>query len=59
MQVSRLTSSESLEECKKDLYLLNDYCHVAMFETHIHPAYVLKQYVVLRLKINHLTSRDM
>lgn len=59
LQVSRLTASESLEECKRDLYLLNDYCHIAMFETHIHPAYILKQYAVLRLKINHLTSRDM
>lgn len=59
LQISRLTSSESLEECKRDLNLLNDYCHIAMFETHIHPAYILKQYAALRLKIKHLTSRDM
>ncbi len=59
LKISRLASSESLEECKRDLYLLNDYCHVAMFENHIHPAYILKQYSALNLKINHLTSRDM
>ena len=59
LQISRLTSSESLEECKRDLFLLNDYCHIAMFETHIHPAYILKLYAGLRHKIVHLTSRDM
>ena len=59
LQVSRLTSSESLEECKRDLFLLNDYCHIAMFETHIHPAYILRLYAGIRHKIIHLTSRDM
>lgn len=59
LQLSRLVSSENLEECKRDLHLINDYCHMAMFQTHIHPAYILKLYTTIRMKINRLTGRDM
>ncbi len=59
LKVSRLLSGESIDECKRDLHLINDCCHMVMFQTHIHPSYILKLYASIRIKINRLTSRDM
>ncbi len=57
-QAAKLFSSESAEACRADLNYLNDCCHVALLESHIHPLYVLKLHDMLRIKINHLNSQD-
>ncbi len=55
---SRILASQNLSECKKNLSMLNGYCHVALLGTNIHPSHILKLFTSLRSKIDTLNNRD-
>jgi len=55
-QESNLISSRNMREYKLNLYMLNDYCHMALMQTSIHPFHILKQSNSVRAKIESMTS---
>lgn len=58
LRSSRILASQSLTDCKKNLNMLNGYCHVALLATNIHPSHILKLFNSLRNKIDILNNRD-
>ncbi len=58
LKSAQFLSSENIEVCKEDLKYLNNCCHMALLQSHIHPIYVLKLYHMLYLKINHLKNHE-
>lgn len=55
---SRILASQNVMECKRNLAMLNGYCHVALLGTNIHPSHILKLFNSLRAKIELLNNRD-
>lgn len=55
-QESNLISSRNMREYKLNLLMLNDYCHMALMQTSIHPFHILKQSNSVRAKIESMTS---
>ena len=55
-QESNLISSKNMREYKLNLLMLNDYCHMALMQTSIHPFHILKQSNSVRAKIESMTS---
>lgn len=49
--------ARSIYEYKRFLNLLNDYCHIALLQTDIHPSYVLNVAMSFRNKLEGITSR--
>lgn len=58
LQETRFTTTQNLIEAKQELNMLNDYCHMALLETSVHPSRVLKLCNTLRLKIGSINSHD-
>ncbi|MBQ8804198.1 MAG: helix-turn-helix transcriptional regulator [Tyzzerella sp.] len=55
-QESKFTTNLNLRNYKMLLQALNDYCHMALLETDIHPSHVLKQAFSIGVKIDSITS---
>jgi len=55
-QESNLIKSRNMREYKLNLLMLNDYCHMTLMETSIHPFHILKQSNSIRTKIESMTS---
>ena len=55
-QESNLISSKNMREYKLNLLMLNDYCHMALMQTSIHPFHILKQSNSVRAKTESMTS---
>lgn len=53
---TKLLGNRNLRDYKITLQLLNDYCHIALLQTSIHPYHVLKQAGSTRVKIEDMTS---
>lgn len=53
---SKLASNRTLRNYKSLLNALNLYCHMALFQTDIHPSYILKQSSSLGTRIESTTS---
>lgn len=53
---SKLTSNRSLRNSKALLSALNNYCHLALLQTSVHPAYILRQTASIGLRIEETTS---
>ncbi len=56
LQETVQTSHKNMRELKMLLHTLNDYCHMALFQTTIHPVHILKQATSLRMKIEEEVS---
>lgn len=56
LQESKLTRNQNLRNYKMILQALNDYCHLALFETDIHPSHIMKQAFSIGIKIDSITS---
>lgn len=56
LQESKLTTNRNLRNYKTLLQALNDYCHLALLETDIHPSHILKQAFSIGTKIDNITS---
>lgn len=53
-----LASFQNITEYQKELTALNNFCHVALMDTPVHPVHVLKLYNSFRLKISAIHNRD-
>lgn len=53
---ARLMNSINMREYKLFLQMINDYCHMALMDTTIHPFHILKQAMSTRIKIENMTS---
>lgn len=53
---TKLLGNKNMKDYKMILQVLNDYCHMALLQTSIHPLYVLQQATSTRLKIEDMTS---
>lgn len=58
LKTSKILVMQNVNECKKNLSMLNVYCHTALLNTNIHPSHVLKLFSSLRTKIDALNTRD-
>jgi len=56
MQESKLTTNQTLKFYKSFLSTLNDYCHIALLQTTIHPSYILRQAAAIARRIEETTS---
>ncbi len=56
LQETKLLRSKNTKEYKMNLQTLNDYCHMALLDTSIHPFHILKQSYSIRAKIETMTS---
>lgn len=56
LQETKLFSSKNTRDYKMNLQILNDYCHMALLQTSIHPFHILKQANSTRAKIEAMTS---
>lgn len=55
---TKLLTTHSLSDCKKNLHALNGHFLVTVLNTHVHPLYSLKLYASLDDKIESITGRD-
>lgn len=53
---SKLTTKRTMKNYKSLLTSLNDYCHMALLQTSIHPSHVLKQAAIIGMRIENTTS---
>lgn len=53
---TKLTVNRNMRDYKMLMQALNNYCHIALLETTIHPSYILKQSFSLSIKIDNITS---
>lgn len=53
---SNLTSNRTLRNYKALLSALNNYCHLALLQTSIHPSYILRQAATIGIRIEETTS---
>lgn len=53
---SKLTSKRTLLNYKSLLSSLNNYCHMALLDTNIHPSYILRQAATIGTRIEETTS---
>lgn len=56
LQETRILLQKNLRDSKITLQLLNDYCHMALLQTSIHPFYVLRQSISFNTQIANTTS---
>lgn len=56
LQESFLLKPQNLREYKATLHQLNDYCHLALLQTSIHPLHILKLAGSVRVRIDEETS---
>ncbi len=55
-QKANFDKTKNTKEYRNHLMTLNDYCHMALLETDIHPSHILKQATSLRLKLDSISS---
>lgn len=53
---TKLTGTKSMRDYKMLLQIVNDYCHMALLYTPIHPMYIIKLAISIRMKIENMTS---
>ena len=58
IQETRFVSSSNVTMYKRQLNALNDYCHMALLETSVHPGHILRLNASMKLKINGTSSPD-
>lgn len=56
LQESKLLGGKNIREDKLILHMLNDYCHVALLDTSVHPSHVMAQAFSLKTKIDETVS---
>ncbi len=56
LRESKLTSKRTLLNYKSLLSSLNNYCHVALLHTGIHPSHILRQATTIQARIEEATS---
>lgn len=56
LQETMLLNHKNMREYKMALQLINDYCHLALLHTSIHPLHILKQTASIKIKIEEETS---
>lgn len=56
LRESKLTSQRTLRNYKSLLTSLNDYCHMALMQTSIHPSHILRQAATIGTRIEETTS---
>lgn len=57
LEETKILMTKSIHEYKTILHMLNDYCHMGLMSTNIHPTYILKQALSFRSKIDGTNSR--
>lgn len=57
LQIANLTTVRNVLTYKKNLHMLNNYCHLALLETAIHPAHILRLAGNLDAKIDGISSQ--
>lgn len=57
LQEGHMLGSKNIRENKLILHMLNDYCHMALLDTTIHPSHIMMQAFSLKARIDELTSR--
>lgn len=57
-ELSNFFHSSNINDWKKNLYLLNNYCQATLLGTIVHPVYTLKLYSSFRHKIETAATRD-
>ncbi len=56
LQTARFVHDNSMREYRWMLHSLNNYCHMELLSTDIHPYHIIKQMISTRAKIDSLTS---
>lgn len=56
LQESQLLSGKNIREDKLILHMLNDYCHVALLDTSVHPSHIMTQAFSIKARIDDTTS---
>ena len=56
LQEGHMLDSKNIRENKLILHMLNDYCHMALLDTTIHPSHIMLQAFSLKARIDELTS---
>lgn len=56
LQAAKMTNRMKMREYKLYLQMINDYCHMSLLGSDIHPYHILKQAVSTRTKIENMTS---
>ena len=55
---SKVTTNRTLRNYKSLLAALNNYCHMALLQTSIHPSYILRQAATIGTRIEETTSME-
>ncbi len=56
LRETKILQNKNTKEYKMYLQVLNNYCHLALMDTSIHPFHILKQSYSMRAKIETMTS---
>lgn len=56
LQETKFIMNRNMQDTKLLLHALNDYCHMALLQTSIHPSHVLKQSASIGVRIENTTS---
>lgn len=56
MDKTILAGSKNMRDYKMNLQIINDYCHMALMHTTIHPLHIIKLAASIRMKIEDMTS---
>jgi len=56
LQESKLLGGKNIRDDKLILHMLNDYCHVALLDTSVHPSHVMNQAFSLKNRIDDTVS---
>lgn len=56
LHAAKMTNNMKMREYKLFLQMLNDYCHMFLLDSGIHPYHILKQAISTRTKIENMTS---
>lgn len=57
LQETKIAMTKSIHEYKTILHMLNDYCHMGLLETNLHPSHIIKQANSFRSRIDGAGSR--
>lgn len=57
LQETKITMTKSIQEYKNVLHMLNDYCHMGLLATNIHPSHIIRQANSFRSRIDGAGSR--
>lgn len=58
IQETRFVTPNNVTMYKRQLNALNDYCHLALLETAVHPGHILRLNASMKLRINGASSPD-